>query len=270
MDIEVGGRLNNSTAIPLITQTQRARAKSHVRYEIRVPKELNRVELDRMYAVFAKYYNNHDKNIFMIDLIEKDHVILLRDARSGVIQGFSTLLKIHLKKYGINAIGIYSGDTVLEKEYWGTKALGMAFLTYLWREKVKNPFRPVYWLLISKGYKTYLLMANNFKTHFPRLDQSTPPKIKHIMDSFYADKFGDDYDRDKGLIEFDSASCCLKEKIAEISHELTKNPKVRFFAEKNPKWDRGHELACLAEMTLWLPLKYFLKKVGISKKHSPK
>jgi hypothetical protein len=232
----------------------------NVRVRIVASDDLTSLEVERMYAVFAKYYNNHSREIFVRDLLEKDHVIVLRDSKTKVIQGFSTLMKVDLAKYGLNAIGFYSGDTVLEREYWGSKALGAAFLTFLWREKIKNPFRPVYWFLISKGYKTYLLMANNFNTHYPRLDRETPNHIQRIMDSFYADRFGAQYNREMGLIEFDDASCCLKEKVAAISQELIKNEKIRFFAKKNPRWELGWELACLAEMTFWMPFKYLLKK----------
>lgn len=230
-----------------------------------VPK-LTSIEVERMYSIFSKYYINHNKKQFASDLFEKDHVILLRDAKQKTIQGFSTLLKVDLKKFGYNAIGIYSGDTVLEKEYWGNKALGIAFLRYFWIEKVKNPFRPVYWFLISKGYKTYLLMANNFKTHYPRVEKATPIQYKKLMDLFYGYRFSKDYKAELGTIEFDHTTCCLKEKVAEITEDLFKNKKVQFFAKMNPHWDRGGELACIAEMTLFMPLQYFIKKTFFGKR----
>jgi hypothetical protein len=228
--------------------------------------ELSALEIERMYSIFSKYYVNHSREQFSADLFEKDHIILLRDSKEKTIQGFSTLLKVDLKSQGHNAIGIYSGDTVLEKAYWGNKALGVAFLKYLWTEKMKHPFRPVYWFLISKGYKTYLLMANNFKTHYPRIEKETPSSYKNIMDAFYGNRFSKHYKPDLGTIEFDSTACCLKEKVAEISTELFKNKKIQFFARMNPNWDRGDELACIAEMTLLMPLQYFLKKTLLKKK----
>ena len=62
----------------------------------------------------------------------------------------------------------------LNKQFWGSPALGIQFLIYLWKLKIKSITRPVYWFLISKGYKTYLLMANNFSEHYPRFEKSTP------------------------------------------------------------------------------------------------
>lgn len=222
--------------------------------------QLTAIQMDRMYSLFSKYYDNHDKLKFMADLFDKTHVVLLKDATDGSIQGFSTLLKVNIRKKGINAIGIYSGDTVLEKEYWGSTALGNAFLKYIWLEKAKNPLRPVYWFLISKGYKTYLLMANNFKTYYPRHDQQTPEKYKNVMDVFYQSRFKENYNPKSGIIEMESSSCRLKEKIAELTPELTKNVKINFFAQKNPNWHKGFELTCLAQMTLTLPLEYLVRK----------
>lgn len=234
--------------------------------EFKTVTNLSSVEIERMYAIFSKYYINHNREQFTSDLFEKDQVILLRDSDQKTIQGFSTLLKVDLKPFGYQATGIYSGDTVLEKEYWGNKALGIAFLKYLWIEKVKKPTQPVYWFLISKGYKTYLLMANNFKTHFPRIEKSTPTHYKNVMDSFYGHRFSKSYKAELGTIQFDHTACSLKEKVAEISEDLFKNKKIQFFAKMNPHWDRGDELACIAEMTLWMPLQYFLKKTFFKKK----
>jgi hypothetical protein len=36
--------------------------------------------------------------------------------------------------------------------------------------RVKYPFNEFYWLLISKGYKTYLLLANNYYVYYPNVN----------------------------------------------------------------------------------------------------
>jgi hypothetical protein len=222
--------------------------------------QLTSVQTERMYAVFSKYYFHHTREQFLKDLAEKDHVILLLDSQLKTIQGFSTILRVPLEKYGVRGVGFYSGDTVLEKDYWGSGTLGIAFLMHLWQEKIKSPFQPVYWFLISKGYKTYLLMANNFRHCYPRVEESTPAPLKKLMDDFYSDRFKADYSAGEGVIHFQDETCCLKEDVASVTQELLKNPRIAFFAEKNPNWNRGHELCCLAEMTVWMPLKYFVKK----------
>ena len=223
-------------------------------------KKVKRPEIERMYELFTEYYRNHTLESFTHDLMEKNHVILLHDKHTGVLQGFSTLLRVPLKKGGAHVLGVYSGDTVLNREYWGSPALGIEFLKYLWKLKMKRPGTAVYWFLISKGYKTYLLMAKNFKTYYPRFDEETPVIYRDLMDQFYSRKFGAHYGPETGLIINEGEACALREKVADIEAETLREPRIAFFQTKNPGWPEGHELTCIAKMTIWMPLKYMLKK----------
>jgi hypothetical protein len=212
----------------------------------------------RMFALMQKYYDAVTEATFQADLARKDAVILLRDR--GAIHGFSTLVSLRAPLGRKTVYGVFSGDTVIEKQYWGRRALPKAFLRYLFREKLKRPFSPLYWLLISKGYKTYLMMANNFAEHFPRHEMNMPPDRKAIRDGFYLKLFPESYDPATGLIRFPAEACRLKSGVAEISNELTaSNPRIAFFEKANPEWRDGVELACLARMTLAMPFRYAVK-----------
>jgi len=226
-------------------------------------RELSEQERARMYVVFSRYYESISQQQFEKDLSGKDAVILLLDQRKHQIQGFSTLKSVLVQApLGRKIRAIYSGDTVVEKAYWGQKVLGTAFLRYLWLEKLKHPTQPLYWFLISKGYKTYLLMANNFKVHYPRFESPTPTAAQNILDSAALSLFGANYSPEAGLIRFPTSLGQLKGGVADITEsELGSSPRIRFFAEKNPAWKEGVELACLAEMTFLLPLEYAFKRL---------
>ncbi len=223
-------------------------------------KKIKRSDVERMYLLFSEYYDNHTLQTFEHDLFEKDHVILLRDKKNNELQGFSTLLRVPLKKLGKKVIGVYSGDTVVRKDYWGSSVLGITFLKYLWKLKVKSPGTAVYWFLISKGYKTYLLMAKNFSIYYPRYDQETPSEYKRLMDEFYSSKFKENYESETGLITFEGHACALKHNVSDITSDLLTEPRIAFFQQQNPKWADGQELTCIAKMTFWMPFKYALKK----------
>lgn len=221
--------------------------------------ELLKKDTKAMYEVFSKYYQNTSYDQFMSDLKEKDVVFLLLDADTSQIVGFSTLVNLYVTVDGQEQRGCFSGDTILEKEYWGQGTLGIAFLRYLFMQKLRNPFKPLYWFLISKGYKTYLLMANNFKTHYPRYEVDTPAKERQIIGAFSRSLYGDHFNSNTGVITFSSVASkdCLKAEITPITKELLlKNDRIRFFAKRNPGWEEGHELACVAEMTLGMPFYY--------------
>jgi hypothetical protein len=218
-------------------------------------------DVSRMFDIFQKYYANASMNVFEKDLKSKDVVFLLLDSKTQEIQGFSTLVNLNVEVEGKVYTAAFSGDTIIEKAYWGQGALGVAFLKYLFTQKLKNPFKPYYWFLISKGFKTYVLMANNFGTHYPRHEEQTPPKFKKIIGAMSRELYGDRFEEETGLIVFNNEDQkdALKDDVAPITLDMLKNDRISYFVKKNPDWIKGNELACLAEMTLTMPLYYQMK-----------
>lgn len=241
-----------------------SRAMHGLRASVVKPADLTEGECAQMFMLMRQYYADITASRFNVDLREKTHVILLRDLRNN-IRGFSTLLTGEIEGLRLNPRPVrfvFSGDTVVDREFWGQKQLGLAFLKYLFYEKLRHPWQPVYWMLMSKGYKTYLLMANNFSTHYPRFEKKTPADVQEVLERFYSEKFGDLFDRSSGLMVPLGPSCRLRDGVAAVTDELRAMlPRVDFFARRNPGWDDGVELACIAEMQLLMPLKYFLKKL---------
>lgn len=221
--------------------------------------ELGEVAHQQMFEVFKDYYDSVSYERFLSDLHGKDDVILLLDAE-GTIQGFSTTKNLSLTVRGKKVYGLFSGDTVVAKAYWGQRVLGRAFLRYLLTKKARHPLSPYYWFLISKGYKTYLLMANNFDEHFPRFEREMSPWEKAVLDAFAASLYPHEYDPQTNLITFPASHGHVRRGVADITAELRETyPRIAFFARKNPSWAQGSELACIARMTWSMPFKYGLK-----------
>lgn len=223
--------------------------------------ELTENQINLMFRLMNEYYEHVTYENFRSDLFEKQKVILLVE-RDDSIKGFSTIVQTTMNVAGRSFIALYSGDTVLEKKYWGNGILPTAFGRYLIEVKLKNPMTSVYWFLISKGYKTYLLMANNFPLHFPRFEKETPKMFQAVMDDFYWQRFGRLYDSRRRLIQFDPDKLSfLKHAVADITDELRKNPRIAFFEKANPGWREGTELACVAKVNLWIPARYLFKRI---------
>lgn len=212
-----------------------------------------------MFNVFRRYYDNVSEEQFKKDLMNKDAVFVLFDKKEKKVRGFSTIVELNCNSNR----GFFSGDTIIEKEYWGQGTLGVAFLKYLFVEKLKNPFKPLYWFLISKGFKTYLLMANNFSNHYPRFEKETDSKHREILSSFAKKLYPNEFIEELGIISFkENIKDSLKDCVAPITEEMKKeNARINFFATKNKGWQRGDELCCIAEMTLTMPFKYQYKKI---------
>jgi RNA recognition motif-containing protein len=107
--------------------------------------ELKERDLDEMYALFAEFYENTEKEKFLKDLLNKPKVILLRDKLDQSIKGFSTLKFFSIKIDERTINGLFSGDTVIDTHYRGTTALTMEFFKNIMGFKLRNPFKPLYW-----------------------------------------------------------------------------------------------------------------------------
>ena len=223
--------------------------------------ELKLPEKARMFKIYEKYYENANRGKFESDLMNKDKVIVLKTKVDDEIQGFSTLKHINLVlKCGKKVRGIFSGDTIIEKAFWGDKALNLAFSLYLFKEKYKRPFSPLYWFLISKGFKTYLLLANNFPEYYPHPKKSTPGEMEEIIDDFSIANYPNAYNRKTKTLCFGEGYDSLKKAVAPVDEVLlNRYEKIRFFIEKNPNWEQGEELVCLGVFNWKVPANVIFK-----------
>jgi len=219
-----------------------------------------------MHNVFVKYYHNADYETFVKDLKRKIGAILVKKIDDGTIVGFSTIGIIEKTIDNKKCMGMFSGDTIIEKEYWGLPNLQTAFLRFMVQLRIKNPLTNLYWFLISKGYKTYLLMANNWTDYYPRYNNKEDEKRKAIVKTFSNHLFEGYYDEKTGLLKFGEGYQKLKENVAEITDEMKiQHPKISFFEEVNPTWREGTELPCLGDISwkflLWRPIPFAIRKI---------
>lgn len=234
---------------------------SRLKFSIIPVTRVSRSDQEIMQKLFLQYYEVPHPDDFFRDFMNKDDVIILRDKKDKSIQGFSTQKVITHHIDGRSFTGVFSGDTLVDKKYWGDPALGFGFFCYLMKVNLRRPTQKLYWHLISKGYKTYLLLTNNFDKYYPRHDAPTPMLAQKLMDSFAEQMYPDHFKRDLGLLIFQEPHEKLKSDVAPITAELKeKNPKIKFFEDKNPHWQKGEELVCLGEFHLLLPLIH-VKKV---------
>jgi hypothetical protein len=215
-----------------------------------------------MWGLFERYYDDVERGRFERDLAEKQDVILLRDRADGSLQGFSTLQVIDDRAGERRFVAVYSGDTVVAEGYWGQSALQVAFVRFVMKCKLRHPTVPVYWYLISKGYKTYLLLTRNFPAYHPRHDRETPPFEAAILDLLGRRKFGDAWKPERGILHFEERLGRLRAGIAPIDPALLSDPDVRFFDEKNPRHAEGDELCCLGRVDFGMGW-FFARRVAL-------
>ena len=204
-------------------------------------------EIREMFALFQACYEGATDALFRRDLNEKQWVILLRDGETQAIQGFSTLAAYETVCHGQRLGVIYSGDTIIHPAYWGTPELPRAWIKTVLNIGQQLP-KPLYWLLISSGYKTYRFLTVFFKEFYPRYDRPTPPNIRALMRHLAGERFGTDYDPERGIVRFARGATPLRPGVAELSDKRLQDPQVAFFVAQNPGHAQGDELVCLAHL----------------------
>lgn len=206
--------------------------------------------LRQMYELYSKYYERTSLDIFLQDISKKSGVLLVYRKSDEKIVGFSTIQFFDSKVDGKRVRVVFSGDTVVEKEYWGRNGIVQAFMRRLLIERLRHPLVPFYWFLISKGYKTFLILTNNFYNYYPNI-QGDNPRYKRVVEEFCAQTFNEAFDRERMLLDFGHDYVSLKESVADITPEdRLGEPNIAFFEQRNPSWQRGTELPCLASFDL--------------------
>ena len=217
--------------------------------EARAAAELTTVERQRMLELMGAHFEAVEPARFFGDLDEKQWVLCLSCARTGVLQGFSTAMLLDTALDGRPARAIFSGDTIIERQYWGEWTVGKLWLRFALAQQQLRPDCPLYWFLISMGHRTYRLLRIFFHTYWPRRDQPTPDHERRLLDHFGRLKCGQSYDPQRGVVSHGGRRERMRPEVAHIPEGRRRDPDIAFFLERNPGWDRGDELACLAELS---------------------
>jgi len=199
-----------------------------------------------MFRLYETYYGGTCVEVFEEDLAGKSHVIELR-AQDRLV-GFSTLALLRFELEGAAGRALFSGDTIIHHEFWGEQALSTAFCRFAGQVKAQRASEPLFWLLISKGYRTYRYLGLFAHSYFPHHVAPTPPAMQRRIAHLARIKFGDAYDPATGLVRFAQSRGHLKAQWSGVRAQLRDHPSVRFFLERNPRYAEGEELVCLAEL----------------------
>jgi hypothetical protein len=240
----------SGTSIPLESLSQATAARGALCARTTAVATLDVRTRAAAFALFRATYDNACRARFEHDLAEKQHIILLYDSATNALKGFSTVLVREIETPSGPATVVFSGDTVIDCEYWGQKQLQLAFARLLVRLKLRAPWRPLYWFLVSKGYRTYLLLANAFPLSVPRVGVADDTTLRTVLDDLATERFGAQYDRVCGVVRYATPHERVREGIAPITEAALQNAHVRFFVERNSAHAEGVELACLADVRI--------------------
>ncbi len=178
------------------------------------------------------------------DLAEKQYILLLH-GENGKLEGFSTIQLFDSTFRGRPVKIVYSGDTVIHEESRGQTVLMHDWWQFTCAVQRQSSGTDVYWMLISKGWRTYKLIPLFYREYYPRPDMETPEDFQQFMDELGNRKFPGEYRN--GLI-IPAEADFLKNAENDIPDRRRSDPDVQFFVKKNPGFGRGDELLCITRL----------------------
>lgn len=207
---------------------------------------LLRRERDEMFELLAHHFDGVSRDQFENDLAEKNWVILL--SRGVRLVGFSTLLAYETTVDREPVSVIYSGDTIVAPEAWGSSTLARAWIDTVHQLRQFYPRGGYYWLLLTSGYRTYRFLPVFWKSFWPHFANPTPHDQEILLRSLALGRFGERFHPDLGIVRFQNPQR-LRRDLAFVPAGRIVDPHIRFFLERNPGHGRGDELVCLADLS---------------------
>jgi hypothetical protein len=119
-----------------------------------------------LFQLYARYYAPTSLAVFSRDLASKSYSIVVRDPQ-GRIRGFSTVARFSMMSVAGEIDVLFSGDTVVERSFWGEQTLPFRWIEEAGRIKAERQGVPLYWLLITKGHRTFRYLPGFAKDYFP-------------------------------------------------------------------------------------------------------
>jgi len=209
--------------------------------------ELSERQKEEMYSLMCRYYENTFREKFYSDLSEKQWVLMILDSQTHEIAGFSTQVVFPFIHNQTEYQVLFSGDTIIKKEHWGSMTLTLLFGELMIKLIREYEDKNLYWLLISKGLRTYKYLQSFYIDYYPSYKNVTPRPVQSLMHALGGYEFGDLYDETRGIVKATGMGQYLKEEYhaaakASKSHEI-------FFCKANPGYIRGDELLCLTRLS---------------------
>jgi hypothetical protein len=209
--------------------------------------ELTAAEREAMLGLFCAHFAGVTPARFAADLAEKEWVLLL-ESDAGALRGFSTLLLYETVVPGEGVCSVvYSGDTIVDPEAWGSYALPRCWIGAIRQLREHYGRGRLWWLLLTSGFRTYRFLPVFWKEFWPHHAAPTLPYPQLRIDLLARERFGPHYHRDDGVVRFPEPQV-LREAHAAVPEGRLADPHIAYFLARNPGWRAGDEMVCLTEI----------------------
>jgi hypothetical protein len=207
---------------------------------------LSTSECDELHTLLATHFTGVTRAQFDADLAGKDLVLRIRAGTQLI--GFTTIAITHTVADGQPLHVVYSGDTIMAPEGWGSPVLARAWISMIRQAQGNTAHERWVWLLLSSGFRTYRFLPVFWREFWPRHDAPLPDTMRDLRDRLAHERFGALYDAASGIVRFAQPQQ-LREHLASVPDGRAQDPHIAFFLQANPGHGAGDELVCLADLS---------------------
>ncbi len=208
---------------------------------------LRAAQRDSMYGVLTRYFDGATREVFDHDLNEKHWAVVLTCSETKRLCGFSTLRLIEDEVLGTPVRAFFSGDTIIDRQYWAALVLERAWIRFTFSHALEHPEVRYFWFLVVNSYRSFRYLPVYTKTYYPNPDSPMPIFERTVLDQLATRRYGNEYEAATGLIRI-AKGWRLRPGVADIGERELRDPRITFFQHCNPEWAEGAELACLTEL----------------------
>ena len=223
-----------------------------LRIEIVRTDALSPADWDELWQLTDTFYDT-DRGYAQARLRQHPQTVLVRSGADGRLVGTASINVHHVVFQDRIVTAIYTTHVLLRPEVRGRNLIQrIGFRTFL-AERLRHPWRPIWWFFDTFSYKSYLLLPRNFREYWPRFDAPTPAREQALMHQLAAQVYGPDWRPDKGIV-VRSGRKRLRAATAPLEPGRHDSPDLAFFARVNPGHADGDMLVCLCPLSAanWL------------------
>ncbi|MFT3684805.1 MAG: hypothetical protein QM783_07725 [Phycisphaerales bacterium] len=200
-----------------------------------------------MLELLSRHFEGVDADGFDADLANKSWTVLVRN-EAGTLAGFSTFDIRDENINGATYTVVHSGDTIVDPSAWSSTALPRAWIGAIRTIRPHHPERPLLWLLLTSGVRTYRLLTTFWREFIPGGNVgSKSPITRRLLDTLASRRYGPMFDHHTGIVRLDRPQR-LRPHLAAVPEGRSVDPHVAFFLRANPGHAAGDELVCLASL----------------------
>ena len=207
-------------------------------------KQIDNLLLQNMFELMNQTYDGTSLEKIEKDLSNKDYILLLTDKQQN-LQGFTTMQIFDFQLKSKPVTVIYSGDTVISKDFLGELELMQSWWQFVCEIQQKNHTIDIYWMLISKGWRTYKFLPVFFNEFYPNKNEQTPAEFQDFIDNLGIFKFPEEY---KNGLVCPHHPDYLKNGENDVPSHRKNDADIQFFLTKNPNFYKGDELVCTTKL----------------------